>query len=395
MKLVTIVSLLLTSVLILSACSGTTIDEVEKVGVQVMDQEVPVAFVAAEVSSQLVPPSNSNFPDNPNLGVEFDTSQLEEVWLAGGCFWGVESYMARIYGVYDTTSGYANGSTMNPTYQDVLSGSGHAETVHVTYDPTKISLETLLTYFFKVVDPTSLDKQGNDIGTSYRSGIYYTNEADLEVIDLVIAKEQERYTKTIVTEVLPLDGYYLAEDYHQDYLEKNPDGYCHIDFDQLGTREVPTTDMTATTPMAYVKPSDDEIKAMLDDLQYDVTQQDGTEPSFNNTYWDNHEEGIYVDVVTGEPLFSSATKYESGTGWPSFYEPLFPEAVTLHEDNTLFAKRVEVRSLYGDSHLGHVFDDGPADQGGLRYCMNSASMKFIPYDEMEANGYGSYMSMVK
>ena len=399
MKKLSIVSLILGLVLIVSACAradiGPLIEEADTVDVNLYDENTPAAvapiatMVKMDVSSQLVPPANSPLPNNPNLGVIFDTENLKDIYLAGGCFWGVEAYMARIYGVYDVTSGYANGNSLAPTYQDVLSGSGHAEAVHVRYDPSLVNLEELLDMFFEVVDPTSLNKQGNDVGVSYRSGIYYVDPMDLEVIETVINELDSAYSKDIVVEVEPLAGYYLAEDYHQDYLEKNPNGYCHIEFDAIDDQVLPES-----TSM-YSKPSEDEIKATLTKIQYEVTQEDGTERSFDNAYWDNKRDGIYVDIVSGEPLFSSATKYVSGTGWPSFYAPISAEFVQLEEDNTLFSTRTEVRSTYGDSHLGHVFNDGPEEHGGLRYCMNSASMAFIPYEEMEAEGYGAYMSLVK
>jgi peptide methionine sulfoxide reductase msrA/msrB len=190
------------------------------------------------VSSKNVLSNYSNLPHNPNLDVEFNVGALKDIWLAGGCFWGVEAYMSRIYGVYDVTSGYANGNTENPSYYDVVNGSGHAEAVHVRYDSEKVDLKTLLNYFFKVVNPTSLNKQGNDEGISYRSGIYYQNEEDLKVIEEVIKELGNKYSEKIVVEVERLKGYYLAEDYHQDYLEKNPDGYCHIEFDAIKNQEV-------------------------------------------------------------------------------------------------------------------------------------------------------------
>jgi len=387
------------SLLVFSAC-GQAIEVVDQVPTTLAekspdetmmeDEGTPAAsMLKGDVSSTLVPPANSPLPDNPNLGLSFDTDNLRDIYLAGGCFWGVEAYMARIYGVYDVTSGYANGDTMAPTYKDVLKGSGHAETVHVRYDPQYTDLETLLDLFFIVVDPTSLNKQGNDIGESYRSGIYYTDEADLTVINGVIAEQAGLYSKDIVVEVEPLAGYYLAEDYHQDYLEKNPNGYCHIEFDSIEDQELPPS------AELYTKPSAEAIKSQLTDLQYRVTQEEGTERAFENAYWDNKEDGIYVDIVSGEPLFSSATKYVSGTGWPSFWAPIDEEFIVLEEDNKLFTPRTEVRSTYGDSHLGHVFKDGPQETTGLRYCMNSAAMEFIPYDEMDARGYGDYKVYVK
>lgn len=331
---------------------------------------------------------NPALPENPNAQLIFDINALEDIYLAGGCFWGLEAYMTRVYGVYDVTSGYANGDTENPKYEDLIyKNSGHAETVHVRYDPKRVDIETLLAYYLKVVDPTSMNKQGNDRGTQYRSGIYYTNEKDLAAIQAVLDKEQVKYESPIVIEVEPLDHYYLAEEYHQDYLEKNPNGYCHIDLNDVTEVIINSKD--------YVKPSDEEIKKMLNPLQYKVTQEDGTERSFDNEYWDNTEAGIYVDVVTGEPLFSSKDKYKSGTGWPSFTQPIVEDGVVYKKDYKLGVPRIEIRSKIGDSHLGHVFDDGPSEKGGLRYCMNSASMKFIPLEDMEAMGYGHLENLVE
>ncbi|MHB8128883.1 MAG: peptide-methionine (R)-S-oxide reductase MsrB [Mobilitalea sp.] len=336
--------------------------------------------------------STSKFPKNPNVALTFDTTQLKEIWLAGGCFWGVEAYMTRIYGVYDVTSGYANGDTENPTYEEVsYNNTGHAETVHVLYDPERVDLTTLLDYFFKIIDPTILNQQGNDRGAQYRTGIYYMEDTDKEVIEQVIAKEQEKYDDAIVTEVEPLESYTLAEEYHQDYLEKNPDGYCHIEFDSLEDQSIPFV----IDPILYPKPSDDELKQKLTAAQYKVTQGSGTEAAFSNEYWDNFEPGIYVDVATGEPLFSSADKFESGCGWPSFSKPIVAEVVVNIDDFSFNMLRTEVRSRSGNSHLGHVFDDGPADKGGLRYCINSASILFIPLAEMNSAGYGYLESIAK
>ncbi|MFP8782762.1 peptide-methionine (R)-S-oxide reductase MsrB [Planococcus plakortidis] len=329
--------------------------------------------------------TESRFPDNPNEGLEFDTENLEDIWFAGGCFWGVEAYMARIYGVYDVTSGYAGGTIENPTYEEVLTGdTGYAETVHLRYDPERVSLEELLDRYFLIIDPTLVDQQGNDRGNQYRTAIFYNDPAAVSTIDKAIAEEQQKYEKPIVTEVEPLRNYYLAENYHQDYLEKNPDGYCHVDFTSLEDQEVPQL----VDPADYPKPDKGEIREMLTDEQYRVTQEDGTEAAFDNEYDGFYEPGIYVDIVTGEPLFSSKDKYDSGTGWPSFTKPIDPAVVTEHDDLSLFGMRTEIRSRTGDSHLGHVFEDGPEDAGGLRYCMNSAALRFVPLEEMEAQGYG-------
>lgn len=336
--------------------------------------------------------STSRFPDNPNKDLEFDTDKLEDIWFAGGCFWGVEAYMARVYGVYDVTSGYANGTTEKPTYQEVLyENTGHAETVHVRYDPERIDLESLVSQFFMIIDPTLLNQQGNDKGTQYRTAVYYENEEDRAIIDGVAAAEAERYDKPIVTEIEPLEHYYLAEEYHQDYLEKNPDGYCHIEFDSLEDQEIPSL----IDPAAYPKPSDEELKEKLTEAQYNVTQNNDTETAYSNEYWDTYEPGLYVDVATGEPLFSSTDKYDSKCGWPSFTKPIEPEVVTEHIDTSYNMMRTEVRSRAGDSHLGHVFNDGPKDKGGLRYCINSASILFIPAEEMEEKGYGYLSNFVE
>ena len=333
---------------------------------------------------------NTMIPNNPNLDIKYDESKLKEIWLAGGCFWGVETYMSRIYGVYDVTSGYANGDKENPSYEDVVTGeSGYSETVHVRYDPDRVNLNTLLTHFFKIIDPTEKDKQGNDVGNQYRSGIYYTDQRDRVVIDEVFALEQEKYTKAIQTEILPLKNYYLAEEYHQDYLDKNPNGYCHIDFSKLKDQSV------IIDPKDYERPSDDVLKKTLTDIQYQVTQGGQTEFAYSNELWDSEKKGIYIDVVTGEPLFSSTDKFESGCGWPSFTKPIVPEVVAYEEDKSYNMLRTEVKSRSGDSHLGHVFEDGPEKSGGLRFCINGASLKFIPYDQMEQQGYGYLQYLVK
>lgn len=331
-----------------------------------------------------------------------------QIWLAGGCFWGLQAYLDKLGGVVYTNVGYANGDTENPSYEQVChNNTGHAETVYVQYDPQSIDLATLLTYFFKVVDPTSLNRQGNDRGSQYRSGIFYETPSDRAIIEQAIAREQKSHSNAIVTEVLPLRNYYPAEEYHQKYLEKNPGGYCHIDLSSLdkdprakgnepaGPARNAQGSKAEGAPKTYAKPSQEEIKDKLTGMQYRVTQSCGTEPPFANEYWNNHEKGLYVDIVTGEPLFSSRDKYDSGTGWPSFTQPIAADAVTTEQDSSHFMERTEVRSRHGDSHLGHVFTDGPTDRGGRRYCMNSASMRFIPLEKMAEEGYGEYIHLVQ
>lgn len=306
--------------------------------------------------------------------------ELKEIYLAGGCFWGLEAYMKKVYGVEDSISGYANGNTENPSYEDLIyRHSGHAETVKVVYDPNEVSLKVLLKYYLRVVDPTSVNRQGNDSGVQYRTGIYYTDAQEEEIIRSVLEKEQENYEKPIVIEVMPLEHFYMAEDYHQDYLEKNPGGYCHIN---LAEANQPVIDEEK-----YHRPSDEELKERLTEIQYRVAVENDTERAFTNEYWDSFEKGIYVDIATGEPLFSSKDKFSSGCGWPSFAKPIAKEVISYHEDLSFNMKRTEVRSRVGNIHLGHVFEDGPKELGGLRYCINGAAIRFIPYEDMEAEGY--------
>src|SRR5699024_4366942 len=325
---------------------------------------------------------------NPNQNLDFSKSSLETIYFAGGCFWGVDAYFERIFGVYETSSGYANGTGEDPTYKTVISGKeGFAETVKVVYDSDRVSLEELLDYFFRVIDPTLENRQGNDIGVQYRTGIYYENKAHKEIIDKAIKFEQTKYDKTLVTEVLPLQNFYLAEENHQNYLEKNPDGYCHIDLDVLNEVDINTNRYTSPTPT--------KIKSLLTNEQYNITMNDATEPAFENEYWDFYEPGIYVDIVTGEPLFSSNTKYDAGCGWPSFTQPIDAEVLSYHQDKSANLMRTEVRSRVGDIHLGHVFNDGPKESGGQRYCINSASLKFIHVDDMKNAGYENLIHLIE
>ena len=325
----------------------------------------------------------------------------KQIYLAGGCFWGVEKYLALIPGVLRTEVGYANGLTEFPSYEDVCyNDSGHAETVLVEYDPATLKLSQLLDLFYEVIDPTSLNRQGFDIGNQYRTGIYYSDEAERAKIDESISRLSARTAAPVVIEVMPLNNYYRAEEYHQKYLDKNPRGYCHIGSDKMArlndiaAAQEPTAEIKVA-PANYTKPSEEEIKKALTAEQYAITQKSGTEPAFCGEYYDNHEPGLYVDIVTGEPLFSSVDKYDSGSGWPSFTKPIDGDVIVRYDDNSYGMMRLEVKSRVGHSHLGHVFDDGPTDKGGLRYCINSAALRFIPYDKMAQEGYGEFMPLCK
>lgn len=318
---------------------------------------------------------------NNGAGMNTNSDRIKKIYLAGGCFWGVEAVFSKLPGVIYTTVGYANGKTQNPTYEEVCTGkTGFAETVLIEYDNNVISLQDLLRHYFDIIDPTTLNKQAHDTGTQYRTGIYYVDTDDREIIEEEIEKEAKKYDKPIVTEVKPIENFYEAEEYHQKYLDKNPHGYCHINLSKV---------------LNYEKPSTEEIKKKLNDIQYKVTQENATEQPFSSIYDKNREDGIYVDIVTGEPLFSSKDKYDAGCGWPSFTKPLRDNAITEKPDISHNLVRTEVRSIYGDSHLGHVFNDGPYEKGGRRYCINGAALKFVAVDNMEKEGYGQYLYLFK
>lgn len=323
----------------------------------------------------------------------------QRIVLAGGCFWGTERYLEQLPGVVRTFVGYANGHTPNPSYEEVCTGNtGHAEAVFVEYDAEVIELKYLLTYFFKTINPTMRNRQGNDFGHQYRSGIYYFNPSEVPLIKAFIAEEQKNYTRAIQTEVLPLKTMYPAEEYHQKYLQKNPGGYCHVTFESLPKDNAKLRDDQAlngakqSNPLwdSYKMPAKEELQA-LSDLSYRVTQEKATERPFTSEYDKEFGEGIYVDITNGQPLFSSKAKFDAGCGWPSFTHPIEKDLIHEEMDTSHGMIRTEVLSQLSGAHLGHVFPDGP--DNNLRYCINGAALRFVPRAKMEEEGYGYLLSI--
>jgi peptide methionine sulfoxide reductase msrA/msrB len=352
---------------------------------------VIILLNACTMNDSLSDSSKSTTPSDNNIN-----ETLETAYFSGGCFWCSEADFEKHDGVKEVISGFLGGTKENPSYKEVASGStNHREGVEVLYNPKKISYEELLDIFWKHIDPTDPGGQFVDRGSQYSSAIFYKNNIEKAIAEKSKSQLQksQRYIKDIITPILPASTFYQAEEYHQDYYKKNPLRYKFYrnssGRDQYIDKKWRIKDPKTTT---YVKPNQQTLKKELTAIQYHITQENGTEKAYSNDYWDNKKEGIYVDILSGEALFSSTDKYDSKTGWPSFSKPIAENTVQEKEDNILFIKRTEIRSIISDSHLGHVFPDGPKPTG-LRYCINSAALKFIPKQDLIQNGYEKYLNL--
>lgn len=328
---------------------------------------------------------------------EIKDAKTSEIVLAGGCFWCTEAVFQSLKGVVSVESGYSGGNKDDAAYDNVSAGNtGHAEAVRIVYNPHEVGLGRILQVFFGVAhNPTQLNRQGNDIGTQYRSAIFVKTDAQQKYVSDYIAEltASKYFPAPIVTTIEKFAAFYPAEAYHQDYAARNGDN------PYIQSQALPKLEKLKKFSLETEGEKEAAIdffadkKNKLTKMQCHVTLEDGTEPAFNNAYWNNHADGIYVDVISGEPLFSSTDKFDSGSGWPSFTRPISEHTIAEKKDNRYGMERIEVRSTKADAHLGHIFDDGPKDKGGLRYCINSAALRFVPKADLEKEGLGQYLPL--
>ena len=313
------------------------------------------------------------------------------IYFAGGCFWGTARLFSLVPGVIKTVAGYANSKVPAPSYEMVCTGeTGAAETVEVVYNPDAVGLADLIMLFFRSIDPLSLNRHGNDCGTQYRTGIYYSDTTEAPVVEAMVAALQRRHSTPLALEWGVLENFYPAEEYHQDYLQKNPGGYCHVNPALFNEAK----NLVRQPTCCSNEDNNAELRQRLTPLQWEVTQNGATERPFVNEYDNEFRRGIYVDIIDGTPLFLSSRKFNSGCGWPAFSRPIDDSLINEFNDTSFGRQRTEVRSATSGAHLGHVFPDGPAEDGGLRYCINSASLRFIPLERMAEEGYADYIPMV-
>lgn len=319
--------------------------------------------------------------------------------FAGGCFWCMEPPFEKLPGVKQVTAGYTGGSVTNPTYEQVSAGTtGHFEAIEVTYDPHQISYQDLLSVFWQNINPTDASGQFADRGKQYRTAIFYHTDEQKKLAEISrnALDNSGTFEEVITTPILPAKPFFKAENYHQDYYRTNPLRYNQYHEGSGRASFLKRTWEKNTVPpqknKSFNRPATSIIKNNLSKEQYAVAVDCGTEPPFTNAYWNNKKEGLYVDIITGEPLFCSTDKFSSGTGWPSFTRPISQERVAEYTDTSYNTQRIEIKSKIGGTHLGHLFNDGPAP-GGLRYCINSASLRFIPKAELVSKGYAEYLHL--